>query len=537
MTMKCARANCPLRQLPDSARGPATYVSLLCAPGAGRHQADSSWAHPDCAEQVALSLLGTAGHVPSSREVMVAYDPTEREVSDTQAAAHYYCGHPGCLLVVLERYGSPMVKHLLHQAASHPDRTLGAIPPLAAEARSQMEAAIREKGKRASAPAARPARLRRPPAERIEDAPAERGLSLSAVTDSHRSGSMNILVVGAGAVGTLVASKLLLAGNEVVVMEQAARAGVIRSSGFHLWERGQTHAVRPAAVVSSWSEAFPSGVEYDLFLLATKAYDAQAVLEQIPSAGFTLPRKVMTLQNGVGVEEMAAKLLGERRVLAASLTIPVSSSTVGNARVEHRGRGLGLAPLIGDESIDEWVALFKTAGIDARAFKDYRAIKWSKLFLNIVANATCAILNRKPAVIYGHRRTFMLERAMLKETLAVMKAMGVPVVNLPGSPARSLARGIGFLPASLARPLLTPRINRGRGDKMPSLYLDLAAGRKQSEVVFLNGAVVRHGRELGVPTPVNFALTDTLHQLFNGLLPWNDFHGKPSALWARVPSE
>ncbi len=533
MTITCARANCPLRQLPESARGPITYVSLVCAPGAGRHQADSGWAHPDCAEQVALSLIGTAGHIPRSREVMVAFDPSEREVSDTLTAAHYYCGHPGCLVVVLERYGSPMVKHLLYQAASHPDRALGAIPPLGADARSQLEAAINERGRRASAPAGR----RRPTAAPVEDAPDERGLPLPALTDSRRPGSMNVLVVGAGAVGTLVASKLLLAGNEVVVLEQAARTGVIRSSGFHLRERGHTHAVRPAAVVSSLSEAFPSGVEYDLFVLATKAYDAQAVLEQIASAGLTLPRKVMTLQNGVGVEEVAAKLLGERRVLAASLTIPVSSTTIGHAQVEHRGRGLALAPLHGDESIDEWVALFRTAGIDTRAFKDYRAIKWSKLFLNIVGNATCAILNRKPAVIYGHRRTFMLERAMLKETLAVMKAMGVPVVNLPGSPARSLAWGISYLPASLARSLLTPSINRGRGEKMPSLYLDLAAGRKKSEVVFLNGAVVRHGRELGVPTPVNFALTDTLHQLFNGLLRWGDFHGKPSALWARVPSE
>ncbi len=426
-----------------------------------------------------------------------------------------------------------MVKHLLHQAASHPDRALTAIPPLGADARSQLEAAVGEKGRRAAAPVGR----QPPPAARAGEAPDERGLPLPAVTDSLRPGLMNVLVVGAGAVGTLVASKLLLAGHEVVVLERPARAGVIRSSGFHLRERGETHAVRPAAVVSSLSEAFPSGVDYDLFVLATKAYDAQAVLEQIPSAGFNLPRKVMTLQNGVGVEEMAARLLGERRVLAASLTIPVSSSTVGNARVEHRGRGLALAPLDGDQSIDEWVALFQTAGIDTRAFKDYRAIKWSKLFVNIVANATCAILNRRPAVIYGHRSTFLLERAMLRETLAVMKAMGVPVVNLPGSPARLLARGISYLPTFLARPLLKPWINRGRGDKMPSLYLDLAAGRKQSEVVFLNGAVVRHGRELGVPTPVNFALTDTLHQLFNGLLRWDDFHGKPSALLAQIPSE
>lgn len=45
---------------------------------------------------------------------------------------------------------------------------------------------------------------------------------------------------------------------------------------------------------------------------------------------------------------------------------------------------------------------------------------------------------------------------------------------------------------------------------MPSFHIDLYSGRRQSEVSYLNGAVVRYGARLGVPVPVNRLLTDTL---------------------------
>jgi 2-dehydropantoate 2-reductase len=176
----------------------------------------------------------------------------------------------------------------------------------------------------------------------------------------------------------------------------------------------------------------------------------------------------------------------------------------------------------------------RDAGLKTRAYSDYRAVKWSKLFLNIVANASCAILNRRPAIIYRYRPTFMLERAMLRETLAVMRRMKVRTVNLPGGPARYLSWVVRYLPADISQALLEAVVGSGRGGKLPSLYLDLSAGRRQTEVVHLNGAVVRYGRGLNVPTPVNYVLTDTLHKLSRGLLLWDDFSGKPEALLARL---
>jgi 2-dehydropantoate 2-reductase len=79
-------------------------------------------------------------------------------------------------------------------------------------------------------------------------------------------------------------------------------------------------------------------------------------------------------------------------------------------------------------------------------------------------------------------------------------------------------------------------IGGGRGAKMPSFHIDLHAGRGKSEVDYLNGAVVRAGRKLGIPTPVNQTLTQTLLALANGGQSKEGYSHKPEKLLALVAS-
>jgi len=141
----------------------------------------------------------------------------------------------------------------------------------------------------------------------------------------------------------------------------------------------------------------------------------------------------------------------------------------------------------------------------AKLMKDGPAMKWSKLISNLLSNAASAIFDMPPAEVFGDPDGFELELKQIKETLAVMKSLSISPVDIPGVPIRLLCLGVHFLPAFIARPLLVKAVGGGRGSKMPSFYIDLHAGRKESEVEFLNGAVVRYGSSTGVKTPVNRA--------------------------------
>jgi 2-dehydropantoate 2-reductase len=88
------------------------------------------------------------------------------------------------------------------------------------------------------------------------------------------------------------------------------------------------------------------------------------------------------------------------------------------------------------------------------------------------------------------------------------------------------------LPGFVARPIMVKAVGGGRGGKMPSFHIDLHAGRKNSEVEWLHGAVMRHGEKLGVPTPVSRLLTETLLAMVRGEIPIAEFSRQPDKLIA-----
>jgi 2-dehydropantoate 2-reductase len=94
-----------------------------------------------------------------------------------------------------------------------------------------------------------------------------------------------------------------------------------------------------------------------------------------------------------------------------------------------------------------------------------------------------------------------------------------------------------MLPAPLLRAVLGRMVASGRGEKAPSLQMDLAGGRRHSEVLYLNGAVVTHAERLGRDVPVNQVLLRTLKGMVDGSIPWDDFRGQPQKLVAAVQAE
>jgi 2-dehydropantoate 2-reductase len=114
-----------------------------------------------------------------------------------------------------------------------------------------------------------------------------------------------------------------------------------------------------------------------------------------------------------------------------------------------------------------------------------------------------------------------------------MKAQGLEVVDLPGTPVRALAFA-ATLPLWLSKPFLARAAGAGRGAKMPSFHIDLHSGRGKSEVEYLHGAVARAGEECHVPTPVNRMLTETLLALTNKAIPLDEFAHKPEKLLAKI---
>ena len=337
---------------------------------------------------------------------------------------------------------------------------------------------------------------------------------------------LKILVFGAGAIGTYIGGSLALAGHHVVFVERPEVAEFIRQNGMRLTLNGSSFVLQPAsiAVLPSLEVALASG-PFDVALFALKSFDTASLLHSLYPSPHPLP-PILCLSNGVDNEPTLAEVLGPEKVIYGTVTTAIGRRAAGDIVVEKlRGTGVAAGHPLSERLADA----MNTAGLNTQLFPKAADMKWSKMLTNLLANATSAILDLTPAEIFANPRLCNLEVEQLREALRVMTKLGINVVDLPKTPVRLLALGVR-LPPGISRPLLARAVGGGRGAKLPSFHIDLHAGRGQSEVEYLNGAVVRYGQRVGVPTPVNRLLTETLLALTRGEIALDEYAGKPEKL-------
>jgi 2-dehydropantoate 2-reductase len=327
--------------------------------------------------------------------------------------------------------------------------------------------------------------------------------------------------------GSLAAS-----GQRVVFVERPEVVAEVLQRGLSVQVGQREFRVDHPEVVGSLAEALQRG-PFDAAILAVKSFDTPSVLAQIAEHRALMP-PVLSLQNGVENEAAIAGVLGANKVLSGTVTTAVGRRAAGKIVVEKlRGMGVAVDHPLGSDL----VSVLNTAGLRAQAYPNAASMKWSKMLTNLLANASSAILDMPPAQIFAHPGLFRVEMDMVKEALAAMAAQSIAVTDLPATPVRALIWAIRFLPLAVSQPLLVQALGKGRGAKMPSFHIDLYAGRGQSEVDYLNGAVVRYGNQSGVATPVNQWLTQTLLAITAGDLSKDEFAHQPEKFIRAVLSQ
>lgn len=343
---------------------------------------------------------------------------------------------------------------------------------------------------------------------------------------------LNLLIIGAGAIGTYIGGSLLLSGQRAVFLDRPGTAESISATGMKLMIEGQAHIIEQPVIMESLPEALKQG-PFDAALVAVKSYDTAALAEQLAVYRVKLP-PILCLQNGVENEAIYQAALGEEQVIAGTLTSAIGKPAFGTAVLE-RLRGIGVAESLPISRII--VDGFNKAGLQAQLYADAGSMKWSKLLTNLLANASSAVLDMPPAEIYAHQGLYEMEARQVQEALEVMHRLDHQVVDLPGTPVRLLALLMQYAPPRLGRKLAARFLGRGRGDKMPSFHIDLHSGRGKTEVGYLNGAVVRFGAKMGVATPVNRKLVEILQQLTEGKIDLDFYRRQPEKLLEQIARE
>lgn len=341
-----------------------------------------------------------------------------------------------------------------------------------------------------------------------------------------RDAGAGVVVIGGGAVGSFIAALIAGSGGRVTLV---GRPGSGARGRAEIVVRAPHGEIRRAGVERTDGTAGLGRPAYAV--LAVKMPDLPAA---IAACAAWPDVAVVTLENGIGAEELVEAARPDAPLLAGSLTAPIHREADGTLAWRKR-RGIALGSVRGDTSSVQ-VALrdaLGAGGLPVAVLHDWRAMKWSKLLTNLVANAVPALLDRDAGAVYADRRLFAVERAQVCEALAVMHALGLSPLRLPGADVRWLALAFEA-PAALAHPFMRWVVGGARGGKAPSLLLHLRAGGGPSESPWLNGGVARAGAKAGVPTPVNRALAALMEAAAVDPTAWDRTRDRPATLLAAI---
>lgn len=301
---------------------------------------------------------------------------------------------------------------------------------------------------------------------------------------------MHILVIGAGAIGSVAGGLLARAGHEVVLVGRGPHMSAIRRNGLRIsGVLGEYHVANLGAYVHP--DEVPRS-DFDLLIVSTKAYDTEAALCQaLPFVDANT--LVVSMQNGLGNVEAIVSAVGDGRTVGGRVMYGAEVTAPGAVQVTTLGGELVLGSpkrSIPVSRIEALAEAFRSAGLPASASDDIMAFLWGKLLYNCCLNPLSALLG----VNYGKLGESEATRGIISDVIAevfeIASGVGQPML-WPG-------------PREYERVLFGDLIPR-TGAHFASMYTDLRQG-KRTEIDAMNGAVWRLGENSGVPTPMNACL-------------------------------
>jgi len=328
-----------------------------------------------------------------------------------------------------------------------------------------------------------------------------------------------LAVLGVGAIGSTIGAYLTRAGSDITLVDLwPAHVEEMKHRGLKVTAQDEEFTVRVKAIhladVCSLRERF------DAVFLSVKSYDsvwaATFIQPYLKPAGV-----LVSAQNSIN-EDWVAPVIGFTRTIGCVVTLGAGLYEPGHVtRTSSPSRpSFALGELNGmiTPRVQELAKVLAPAG-PAHVTANLWGDRWAKLTVNCMANALAGITGMNGEEMRASPEVFSVAVKIAGEALTVAQTLGVQVEPLGGIPAQAYldaARGVGL------EELRRKRVEAGRsiGAGRPSLLQDVMKGR-HTEVDYLNGYVVRKGREVDVPTPMNEAIVQVTKRMEAGELKPN----------------
>ena len=313
---------------------------------------------------------------------------------------------------------------------------------------------------------------------------------------------MKLAVIGAGAIGSLVAGYLKDKGKDVSLIGRGNSVDAIKKKGLNIsGARGDFNIE---------IEAFEKLNETpDLAILSTKTQDIEEAINN--NLDFFKNATILTTQNGVQADAIASKYIPRENIISS--IVMFASTYLEPAKIVHNFEGnwiIGKAFDANDESVNKIQEVLNEA-FPTVVSDDIRAMKYLKVFVN-ANNCISAILGMSMQEAFSDLDISRISIAIWREGLNLIAQAGINLVSMPDFPVERITK-LTAMPIDQAAKIFSGIMaNLSKEPLYGSILQSIKRGRP-SEIDYINGEFVNIAENNNLDAPLNEKLVDMVHRV------------------------
>ena len=303
---------------------------------------------------------------------------------------------------------------------------------------------------------------------------------------------MKIVILGAGALGSLCGAHLARADEDVLLIARQSRAKAIQDQGVSV--AGLADFTVPVPVTAHPQEL----QQADVLLVTVKTYDMETALD---SVAHLKVGSVLSVQNGLVKDEQLARRFGWDKILGAAAHISAELLPTGIVRyTANEWLSIGELPSGTSARVEALVAALARAGIRTEASAQIASVEWTKYVVNISWMALSALSRMETYRIFKHPDLAWMAATLTREVAQLPATLGIPLLDKGVFSAKTLSEATLDEAAANFQQVGAQMEAQGATAHKVSILQDLERGRRlEYDAMF--GYAVRKAGELGVSLP------------------------------------
>jgi len=313
---------------------------------------------------------------------------------------------------------------------------------------------------------------------------------------------MKIAIIGAGAIGGVVAAYLKKAGEEVVLIGREAQVDAINAQGLTIKGVRGTETIQvPARTCLDQP--------YDLVIFAVKTQD----IEEAFAANSEYLEKglLLTTENGVQADNILSCHFDRDRQLSSIVMFGATYIKPGEIVFNFEGDWIIGRPLTPLDPTVHAIALVLSKSFKMVTSSQIMGQKYLKLFVNF-NNCIPALIGKSMQETFSDMDLCRLSVMLLKEGLEIVNQANMELVSLPDFPKERIY-GLVHMPIEQAAGIINKTLTSLSREPLYGSILQSIMRNKPSEIDFINGEAVQLGNHLKLPATLNSKIVDMVHEV------------------------